>query len=105
MKQDAQLINRPESPSPASTKILMAAFPVRLHREPGNPVHANQRESFVRMEEGAATVTMSVSGAKLILRGSVRSWAEYDAMEWHAWSAPAITDVENLLTVGSSISL
>ena len=38
------------------------------------------------------------SGSKVILKGSVQSWAQYEDLQRHAWSAPGISDVENQLT-------
>jgi len=40
-----------------------------------------------------------VSADKVILRGTVRSWAEREAAQRADWSAPGVTAVENLITV------
>jgi len=47
----------------------------------------------------ASRITVDVQGTKAVLRGTVRSWAERQEAERTAWSAPGITDVENLITL------
>jgi osmotically-inducible protein OsmY len=42
---------------------------------------------------------VEAQGTKVILRGRVRSWAEYEDAEWAAWSAPGVVNVDNRLTV------
>jgi osmotically-inducible protein OsmY len=50
-------------------------------------------------ETDADRIEVDVDGGKVILDGQVRSWAERDAAERAAWSAPGVTDVVNRITV------
>ncbi|MEH2207432.1 MAG: BON domain-containing protein [Nostoc sp.] len=50
-------------------------------------------------ETDAQRITVEVEGSKVILKGTVRSWAERQEAERSAWSAPGITSVENWITI------
>jgi osmotically-inducible protein OsmY len=50
-------------------------------------------------ELDAERITVDVLGSKVILKGTVRSWAERKEAERQAWLAPGVTSVENRITV------
>ena len=57
-------------------------------------------DALVRNAElDAERITVEVQGGKVILRGTVRSWAEKQQAERTAWSAPGITEVENRISL------
>ncbi len=47
----------------------------------------------------ADKISVEVAGNKVILRGTVRSFAEREDAEYSAWAAPGVTAVENKLMV------
>jgi osmotically-inducible protein OsmY len=47
----------------------------------------------------AENIQVEVQGSEIILRGTVRSWAERHEAEKAAWSAPGVTSVKNYITV------
>jgi len=53
----------------------------------------------------AGRISVQAQGAKIILRGTVHSWAERDAAERAAWRAPGVAEVENLITVSPVLEI
>jgi osmotically-inducible protein OsmY len=57
-------------------------------------------EAFRRNAElDARRITVENVDGTIILRGTVRSWAERQEAERVAWSAPGVTKVENHIVV------
>ena len=47
----------------------------------------------------AQRITVEASGGEIILRGTVRSWAERQDAERAAWRAPGVSHVDNRITI------
>ena len=57
-------------------------------------------DAFRRSAEiDASRITVEANGSEVILRGTVKSWAEREAAERAAWAAPGVTKVDDRLTI------
>jgi osmotically-inducible protein OsmY len=81
--------------------VLGVSNLIEVRRRP-MPEDLKQRieRALVRnAETDAQTIEVEVAGDRIILSGTVRSWAEKYEAERVAWSAPGVTAVENRIVV------
>jgi osmotically-inducible protein OsmY len=52
-------------------------------------------------ETDAERITVDVGDGRVVLKGTVRSWAERQEAERESWSAPGVTAVENHIVIES----
>jgi osmotically-inducible protein OsmY len=67
-----------------------------------SPEDLKQRieQALVRsVETDARRITVEMDDGKVILKGTVRAWAEREEAERVAWSAPGVAEVDNQITV------
>jgi osmotically-inducible protein OsmY len=59
-------------------------------------------DAFRRSAEiDASRITVEANGSEVILRGTVRSWAERQEAERAAWAAPGVTRVDNRISISA----
>jgi osmotically-inducible protein OsmY len=57
-------------------------------------------EALKRIAElDAKMISVEAVGSKVVLNGTVRSWAEREEAERAAWRAPGVTEVDNKIVV------
>jgi osmotically-inducible protein OsmY len=72
---------------------------VKPHPLPSDLRQSIEKALIRNAETDAKHITVEVQGSKIILRGTVRSYAEKQAAEDTAWSAPGVTEVDNRIVV------
>jgi len=59
----------------------------------------NALKRNARLLRDADKIRVEISDSKVILRGTVGSWADYEEAEYAAYCAPGVSEVENKLAV------
>jgi osmotically-inducible protein OsmY len=94
-KMDAERAIRHLSGIKGITNLIVVKSPVLP-----SDLKASIEKALVRnAETDAQHITVDVEGSKVILRGTVRSFAERKAAEEAARSAPGVSEVENKLII------
>jgi osmotically-inducible protein OsmY len=75
-----------------------------IYLNPPIPYEGDVRASIAKALDRDAKVEARTIGVETldgtaVLTGSVRSWAEHDAVVAAAWAAPGVTDIDDKLTV------
>ena len=72
---------------------------VKPHLSPTDLKQQIERALIRNAQTDARHITVEVQGSKVILHGTVRSYAEKRAAADAAWSAPGVSEVENQMVV------
>jgi osmotically-inducible protein OsmY len=65
-------------------------------------IRSKIEDAFRRNAEiDAKSITVEADGTEVILKGTVRSWAERQEAERAAWRAPGVTKVDNRITISA----
>ena len=83
----------------SGVKGVINLITVKPRLSPSDLKQQIERALIRNAETDARQITVEVQGSKVILRGTVRSYAEKQAAEDTAWSAPGVSEVDNRIVI------